>query len=65
MNGVTGRMGKNQHLMRSIMEIMNQGGIHISDSESIMPDPVLVGRNEAKLKALTELSGIEKYTTNL
>lgn len=58
-------MGKNQHLMRSIVEIIKQGGVKISDTECIMPDPVLVGRNEAKLKALSELSGVEKYTTDL
>lgn len=65
MNGVTGRMGKNQHLLRSIVEIIKQGGVKISDNEYIMPDPILVGRNESKLKALSELSGIEKYTTDL
>lgn len=65
MNGVTGRMGKNQHLMRSIMAFIKQGGIPLGDKECIMPDPVLVGRNEAKLKALCELSGIAKYTTRL
>lgn len=65
MNGVTGRMGKNQHLMRSIVEIIRQGGVRISDNEAIMPDPILVGRNEARLKALSELSGVEKYTTDL
>lgn len=65
MNGVTGRMGKNQHLLRSIVEIMKQGGVKLSDDEYIMPDPILVGRNEAKLKDLCELSGIEKYTTDL
>lgn len=65
MNGVTGRMGKNQHLLRSIVEIMKQGGVRISDSERIMPDPILVGRNEAKLKDLSELSGVQKYTTDL
>ena len=65
MNGVTGRMGKNQHLMRSIVEIIKQGGVRISDDEFIMPDPILVGRNEAKLKALSDLSGVEKYTTDL
>lgn len=65
MNGVTGRMGKNQHLLRSIVEIMKQGGVPISDNEYIMPDPILVGRNEAKLKALSKLSGVEKYTTDL
>ena len=65
MNGVTGRMGKNQHLLRSIVEIMKQGGVQVSENESIMPDPVLVGRNESRLKALSELSGVEKYTTDL
>jgi len=65
MNGVTGRMGTNQHLMRSIVAIMKQGGVKVSPSETIMPDPILVGRNEDKLKQLCELSGVAKYTTNL
>lgn len=65
MNGVTGRMGTNQHLMRSIVEIIKQGGVKVTDSEFIMPDPVLVGRNEIKLKKLAEMSGVEKWTTDL
>ncbi len=66
MNGVTGRMGTNQHLMRSIMEIIRQGGVRIKgDSETIMPDPVLVGRNKSKLVALSRLSGVGKYTTDI
>ena len=65
MNGVTGRMGTNQHLMRSIVAIIKQGGVKISDTEYIMPDPILVGRNEAKLKKLAEISGVEKWTTDL
>ncbi|MGC9342732.1 MAG: Gfo/Idh/MocA family protein, partial [Bacteroidales bacterium] len=65
MNGVTGRMGTNQHLMRSIVEIIKQGGIKINENEIIVPDPVLVGRNEKKLRELTKLSGIKNYTTNL
>ena len=65
MNGVTGRMGTNQHLMRSIVEIIKQGGVKISDTEYIMPDPILVGRNEEKLKRLSKMSGVDKYTTNL
>lgn len=65
MNGVTGRMGKNQHLLRSIVEIVKQGGVRVSPTEFIMPDPILVGRNEVKLKELSELSGIEKWTTDL
>jgi predicted dehydrogenase len=65
MNGVTGRMGTNQHLMRSIVEIIKQGGVKLSEEETIIPDPVLVGRNEAKLEKLAEMSGISRYTTNL
>ncbi|MBD3378523.1 gfo/Idh/MocA family oxidoreductase, partial [candidate division KSB1 bacterium] len=65
MNGVTGRMGTNQHLMRSIVAIREQGGIKLGSDEVIMPDPVLVGRNPNKLEALTELSGITKTSTDL
>lgn len=65
MNGVTGRMGTNQHLLRSIAEIIKQGGVKCGQDETIMPDPILVGRNEAKLKKLCELSGITKMSTNL
>lgn len=65
MNGVTGRMGTNQHLMRSIVEIMKQGGVPIGPDENIMPDPILVGRNKAKLDGLAQLSGIMKHTTDL
>jgi len=65
MNGVTGRMGTNQHLMRSIKAIRDQGGVRLSANEVIMPDPILVGRNPAKLERLCQMSGVEKMTTNL
>jgi len=65
MNGVTGRMGTNQHLLRSIAEIIKQGGLKISADEIIMPDPVLVGRDVHKLEKLCRLSGVKKMTTNL
>lgn len=65
MNGVTGRMGTNQHLLRSIVEIIKQGGVKVSEGETIIPDPILVGRNESKLKKLWELSGISKMTTDV
>jgi predicted dehydrogenase len=64
MNGVTGRMGTNQHLLRSIAEIIRQGGVKIGN-ETIMPDPILVGRDTAKLERLSALSGVKKITTNL
>jgi len=65
MNGVTGRMGTNQHLMRSIVEIIKQGGVHVSPEKTIMPVPVLVGRNPDKLRHLSALSGVEKWSTEL
>jgi predicted dehydrogenase len=65
MNGVTGRMGTNQHLIRSIVALIRQGGLKLSDQETIIPDPILVGRNPAKLQKLAEISGVEKWTTNL
>ena len=65
MNGVTGRMGTNQHLIRSIDAIIKQGGVHVAPDGVIMPDPILVGRNEAKLKALVESTSATKFTTDL
>ncbi len=65
MNGVTGRMGTNQHLLRSIVPIIEQGGVRISPEETIIPDPILVGRNPVKLEKVAAMSGIEKWTTDL
>jgi predicted dehydrogenase len=65
MNGVTGRMGLNQHLVRSIVAIRAQGGVLMPDGSRLMPDPILVGRDERKLKALASTYGIERYSTNL
>ena len=65
MNGVTGRMGTNQHLLRSIKAIIDQGGVRLADGGTIMPDPILVGRDETKLAALAARSGVARRTTNL
>jgi predicted dehydrogenase len=65
MNGVTGRMGTNQHYIRSILAIIKQGGVRVSEDEVIMPDPILVGRNEAKLRQLAQLGENIRYTTDL
>ncbi|HRI21904.1 MAG TPA: Gfo/Idh/MocA family oxidoreductase, partial [Panacibacter sp.] len=65
MNGVTGRMGTNQHLLRSIAAIIKQGGVQLNADETIMPAPVLVGRNENKLRKLCDLSGIKKMSTDV
>jgi len=65
MNGVTGRMGTNQHLLRSIVAIIQQGGVKVSDREVIMPDPILVGRNPAKLEKLAAQAGVTRWTADL
>jgi predicted dehydrogenase len=65
MNGVTGRMGMNQHLIRSILAIMQQGGVKAGDDLTLMPDPILTGRSEDKLRALAKQQGVTKYTTEL
>ena len=65
LNGVTGRMGTNQHLIRSILAIIQQGGLKVSDDLTLMPDPILTGRNEDKLRALAQKNGVAKYSTNL
>lgn len=65
MNGVTGRMGTNQHLVRSLLAIRAQGGVALADGTAIWPEPVLVGRSEARLRALAEQHGLERVTTDL
>ncbi|QLG28970.1 Gfo/Idh/MocA family oxidoreductase [Halorarum halophilum] len=61
MNGVTGRMGTNQHLIRSILALRDEGGVELPTGERVIPNPVLVGRNERKLKALSEEHGVERW----
>jgi predicted dehydrogenase len=65
MNGVTGRMGLNQHLRRSIYAIMQQGGVSAADGETIVPRPLLIGRNVAKLEAISQEFGGLAYSTDL
>ncbi|MCW5882265.1 MAG: Gfo/Idh/MocA family oxidoreductase [Anaerolineae bacterium] len=65
MNGVTGRMGTNQHLVRSVLAIRDQGGVPVGDGVVLMPDPLLVGRNEHKLRALAKTYNVARWTTDL
>lgn len=65
MNGVTGRMGTRQHLDRSIIAIRDQGGIELADGRVLTVDPILVGRNAAKLQALAQRYGVDRWTTDL
>jgi len=65
MHGVTGRMGMNQHLIRSICAIRAEGGVPLANGERVMPDPILIGRNAEKIAALAKAHGIERWGTNL
>jgi predicted dehydrogenase len=65
MNGVTGRMGTNQHLVRSICAIRAQGGVVLADGRRVMPDPILIGRNAEKIEALAKANGIARWGTDL
>jgi len=65
MNGVTGRMGSNQHLARSIAQIREEGGVSLPDGRRILPEPVLVGRNADRLEELARQHGLESWTTEL
>ncbi|MFY9926762.1 MAG: Gfo/Idh/MocA family oxidoreductase [Streptosporangiaceae bacterium] len=64
-NGVTGRMGYRQHLVRSLLSIREQGGVRLEDGTTIFPEPILVGRNEERLRAIAERHGLERWTTSL
>ncbi|UZI32806.1 Gfo/Idh/MocA family protein [Streptomyces sp. VB1] len=65
MNGVTGRMGYRQHLVRSLLAIREQGGLPLGDGTVIWPEPILVGRSAHKLKELADRHGLEHWTTDL
>ncbi len=65
MHGVTGRMGMNQHLIRSIVAIRQQGGVLLSNGDPVMPDPFLLGRNAKALSTLAQSQGIARWGTDL
>ena len=65
MHGVTGRMGMNQHLIRSILAIRAEKGMPLPNGDRLMPDPILVGRNAAKVEHLAKEYGVERWTDNL
>ena len=64
-NGVTGRMGYRQHLVRSLLSIRDQGGVILGDGTAVIPEPVLVGRNEQKLRDIAQRHSIQRWTTSL
>ncbi len=65
MNGVTGRMGTNQHLVRSILSIREDGGVPLASGDVAMPEPLLVGRSEARLRSLAARHGVARWSTDL
>ncbi len=65
MHGVTGRMGMNQHLLRSILAIRDQGGVSLSNGDRLMPEPLIVGRNAEKIEELARRCGLQRWTTDL
>src|SRR3989475_7149813 len=65
MNGVTGRMGLNQHLVRSILAIREQGGVPLPNGDRLVPDPILVGRSETKLREIAAAHGLTRVSTDL
>lgn len=65
MNGITGRMGYRQHLLRSILPLREEGGIEIGEGQRVQVEPILVGRNEAKLRDLAHRHGVAEWTTDL
>ncbi len=65
LNGVTGRMGYRQHLVRSILELRDDGGLELADGRRLAIEPVLVGRSAEKLRQIAERHDIERWTTDL
>lgn len=65
LHGATGRMGANQHFVRSILSIIKQGGVEVSSGERIQVEPILIGRNEQKLQHLAEEISVEKISRNV
>ncbi|MEV8522761.1 Gfo/Idh/MocA family oxidoreductase [Streptomyces sp. NPDC052000] len=65
MNGVTGRMGYRQHLVRSLLAIREQGGLDLGDGTTLWPEPILVGRREHALRAMAERHGLTAWSTDL
>jgi predicted dehydrogenase len=65
MHGVTGRMGKNQHLVRSILAIRDQGGVELANGDRVQVDPILVGRNAGKMETLARECDVPRWTTDI
>ena len=65
MNGVTGRMGYRQHLLRSVLAIRDEGGVVMADGTRVQLEPLLVGRRDAALREIADRHDIERWTSDL
>src|ERR1700704_6629318 len=65
LNGVTGRMGYRQHLVRSLLAIREQGGIRLDDGSCLSPEPILVGRSAERLRVIAGRHGLDRWTTSV
>ncbi|CDP51485.1 GLUCOSE-FRUCTOSE OXIDOREDUCTASE [Devosia sp. DBB001] len=65
MHGVTGRMGYNQHLVRSILAIRDQGGVALSNGDRLVPDIIIVGRDADKISRIAQRHNIARWSTDL
>jgi predicted dehydrogenase len=65
MHGITGRMGYNQHLVRSILAIRDEGGVPLANGDRLVIDPILTGRDGDKLERIAKRHGIARWTTDL
>ena len=65
MHGITGRMGYNQHLVRSVLAIRDQGGVTLKSGEKVMLDPILVGRNADKIEEIAKRHNVSRWTTDI
>jgi len=61
--GATGRLGTTQHL-RSLMAIRSEGGLLLANGDRLVPEPMLLGRDPARLAALAAANGGLKWSTD-
>jgi predicted dehydrogenase len=64
LDGATGRLGHNQHLVNSILAIRGEGGIALANGDRLLPEPILLGRNGDKVKALAAAHAVGEWSTD-
>jgi predicted dehydrogenase len=51
--------------VRSLLAIREQGGVELRDGSRLMPELILVGRREERVRAIAERHGVERWTTDV